>query len=136
MQETLRRFPSSAVVIELHLDRAAGEVQQLVAELREAGKPIRRVADDGRLVLVSGAEIRQAEGQHWTQRFQVPNGSCKWSSIFRLPGALISDHCFQATICNTSLLHTREITRFARDIIAGLHREVKSDWWNSSVPES
>ncbi|MEZ6099973.1 MAG: FkbM family methyltransferase [Pirellulaceae bacterium] len=66
MQESLRRFPNAAVVIELHFDRAAGEVHELLGELQRAGKPIRRVADDGRLVLVSGQEIHRAEGQHWT----------------------------------------------------------------------
>ncbi|MCA9241649.1 MAG: FkbM family methyltransferase, partial [Planctomycetales bacterium] len=66
MQESLRRFPNAVDVIELHFDRAAGEVHELLGELQRAGLPIRRVADDGRLVLVSGQEIHRAEGQHWT----------------------------------------------------------------------
>ncbi len=66
MQESLRRFPNTVVVIELHFDRAAGEVHELLGELQRSGRPIRRVADDGRLVLVGGQEIYRAEGQHWT----------------------------------------------------------------------
>lgn len=65
-QESLRRFPNTVVVIELHFDRAAGEVHELLEELQRTGRPIRRVADDGRLVLVRGQEVHRADGQHWT----------------------------------------------------------------------
>lgn len=61
MQDSLRRFPNAVVVIELHLDRAAGEVHELLGELQRARRLIRRVADDGRLVLASGQEVHRAE---------------------------------------------------------------------------
>ncbi len=36
MQESLRRFPNAVVVIELHFDRAAAEVHELLSELQRA----------------------------------------------------------------------------------------------------
>jgi len=66
MQETLRRFPHVAVVLELHLQRDPPQAVGLLHQLQRAGYALRAIGYEGDLVPTDPDTILAHPQEHWT----------------------------------------------------------------------
>jgi FkbM family methyltransferase len=65
MQETLKRFPHAAVLVELHLQRDPPQVTSFLHQLERSGYSLRFVNYDGDLVPTDPATIVANPQEHW-----------------------------------------------------------------------
>jgi hypothetical protein len=65
MQQTLRRFPHAAIVIELHLQRDPPQTIGFLHEIERAGYPLRSINYDGDIVPVEADTILAQPQEHW-----------------------------------------------------------------------
>jgi FkbM family methyltransferase len=65
MQETLRRFPTVAVTIELHLQRDPPQVTSLLHQLEREGYSLRHLNYDGDIAPTNAATIVANPQDHW-----------------------------------------------------------------------
>ncbi|MDW8264108.1 MAG: FkbM family methyltransferase, partial [Gemmataceae bacterium] len=66
MQQTLRRFPHAAVMMELHLQRDAAQTINLPHQIERGGYALRNVGYEGDLVPTDAATILAQPQEHWT----------------------------------------------------------------------
>ncbi len=66
MQETLRRFSNTAVVLELHLQRDPPQTVGFLHEIERAGYPLRSINYEGEVVPVEAGAILAQPQEHWT----------------------------------------------------------------------
>jgi FkbM family methyltransferase len=66
MQETLRRFPHAAVVLELHLQRDPPQTVNLLHQVDRAGYRRRAINYEGEVVPTKAATILGQPQEHWT----------------------------------------------------------------------
>ncbi|MFN4261634.1 MAG: FkbM family methyltransferase [Gemmataceae bacterium] len=66
MQQTLRRFPHAAVVLELHLQRDPPQTVGLLHEIERAGYLLRSINYEGEVVPVEPDMILAQPQEHWT----------------------------------------------------------------------
>jgi hypothetical protein len=66
MQDTLRRFPYAAVVMELHLQRDPPQTVGLLHEIERAGYSFRCVNYEGAIVTTDSTTILAQPREHWT----------------------------------------------------------------------
>jgi FkbM family methyltransferase len=66
MQQTLRRFPHTAVVLELHLQRDPPQTVGFLHEIERAGYPLRSINYEGEIVSVEANTILPQPQEHWT----------------------------------------------------------------------
>jgi hypothetical protein len=66
MQQTLRRFPHAAVVLELHLQRDPPQTVGFLHEIERAGYLLRSINYEGEIVPVEAAAILAQPQEHWT----------------------------------------------------------------------
>jgi FkbM family methyltransferase len=65
MQETLKRFPHAAVLVELHLQRDPPQVTSFLHQLERSGYSLRFVNYDGDLAATDPATIVANPQEHW-----------------------------------------------------------------------
>lgn len=65
MQQTLRRFPHAAVVLELHLQRDPPQVAAFLHQLERRGHALRFVNYDGDVVPTDAETILANPQEHW-----------------------------------------------------------------------
>jgi FkbM family methyltransferase len=65
MQQTLRRFPHAAVVLELHLQRDPPQTIGFLHEIERAGYALRAINYDGDIVPVEADTILAQPQEHW-----------------------------------------------------------------------
>lgn len=70
MQQTLRRFPHTVVVLELHLQRDPRQTVGILHEIERAGYPLRSINYDGEVVPVEADTILAQPQEHWTLYLQ------------------------------------------------------------------
>jgi hypothetical protein len=66
MQETLRRFPQVAVVLELHLWRDPPQTVNLLHQIERTGYLRRAINYEGEVVPADAATILGQPQEHWT----------------------------------------------------------------------
>lgn len=66
MQQTLRRFPHAAVVLELHLQRDPPQTVGFLHEIERAGYLLRSINYEGEVVPVGPDTILAQPQEHWT----------------------------------------------------------------------
>jgi FkbM family methyltransferase len=66
MQQTLRRFPHAAVVLELHLQRNPPQITSFLHQLERAGYVLRTINYDGDIAPTDVATILAQPQEHWT----------------------------------------------------------------------
>ena len=66
MQQTLRRFPHAAIVLELHLQRDPPQTVSLLHQIERAGYALRTVGYEGDIVPTDAATILAQPQEHWT----------------------------------------------------------------------
>ena len=66
MQQTLRRFSQTVVVLELHLQRDPPQTVGLLHEIERAGYQIRSINYEGEVVPVPADTILAQPQEHWT----------------------------------------------------------------------
>ncbi len=66
MQQTLRRFPHVAVVLELHLQRDPPQAVNLLHQVERAGYLLRSINYEGEVVPTEAAAILAQPQEHWT----------------------------------------------------------------------
>jgi FkbM family methyltransferase len=66
MQESLRRFPNAAVVLELHLQRDPPQTIGFLHEIGRAGYPLRSINYEGEVLPTDTATILAQPQEHWT----------------------------------------------------------------------
>jgi FkbM family methyltransferase len=66
MQKTLRRFPHTVVVMELHLQRDPPQTVGLLHQIERAGYALRTINYEGEVVPTEAATILGQPQEHWT----------------------------------------------------------------------
>lgn len=66
MQQTLRRFPQTVVVLELHLQRDPPQTFELLKEIERAGYYLRAINYEGEVEPVEATTILNRPQEHWT----------------------------------------------------------------------